>query len=50
MLIKFAYPALILAAIIEQLSNPDEHNLLTAMIEVVSGKPASKAAILAGTM
>ena len=39
-------PALILAAITEQASIPDEQNLLMVTRPVVSGKPAKKAAIL----
>jgi len=39
-------PDLILEAIIAQASSPDEHSLLTAMMVVVTGNPASKLAIL----
>jgi hypothetical protein len=39
-------PALILAATIAQASKPEEHHLLTAYIQVVSGKPAKNRAIL----
>jgi len=38
----------ILAAIMAQDSNPEEHNLLIATQEVVSGNPANKEAILKG--
>lgn len=42
------YPALILAAIMAQASNPLEHNLLIATQEVVSGNPAKNRDILKG--
>lgn len=41
-------PALILAAMIEHASNPEEHSLLMATMEVVSGNPAKNIAILFG--
>lgn len=39
-------PDLILEAMIAQASSPDEHNLLTAMMVVVTGYPANMLAIL----
>jgi hypothetical protein len=39
-------PILILAAIVAHDYKPDEHSLLTVIIEVVSGNPAKNCAIL----
>jgi hypothetical protein len=41
-------PALILAAMMEHASNPEEQSLLTARMDVVSGNPAKNMAILLG--